>query len=288
MTFIRQSMVAVALIATLVVGMPAHAAPEDGIYGSSEQARAEALLDRAAAHVARHGIDGVQAFSRQAEFVDRDLYVFALDTDGRFLASGGASAVLIGDIVLDEVDVEGKPFFREMVDTARREGQGRIAYRWFNPADSSGEPKLTSFRRVGNVIVAVGYYPPRATPAQARRLLARAGRALSSDPAQALAGFQQLNGPFIRDDLYVFVVDVASGRFLAHGASPGLVGTDAHALRDPDGRPVVSEMIERARRAEDGELDYIWRNPITGRLEHKHTYFTVNDGRLVGVGYYTR
>ncbi|MCB1905734.1 MAG: cache domain-containing protein [Rhodocyclaceae bacterium] len=288
MTFTRLSLVTVALVATLVAGFPAHAAGDDGIYGSSEQARADALLDRAAAHVARLGIAGVHAFSRQAEFVDRDLYVYALDINGRFLASGGASAVLIGDNVLDEVDVEGKPFFREIVDIARRDGEGRITYRWFNPADSSGEPKLTSFRRVGDIIVAVGYYPPRATPAQARRLLARAGQALAGDPNQALAEFQRLNGPFVRDDLYVFVVDVASGRFLAHGASPVLVGSDGRQLRDPDGRPVVTEMLDRAARSGDGELDYIWRNPVTGKLEHKHTYFTVSGGRLIGVGYYTR
>ncbi|MCB1917571.1 MAG: cache domain-containing protein [Rhodocyclaceae bacterium] len=287
MTVSRYFLVVVALLVS-ALATPSASARDDGVYGSREQARAAALLDRAVAHVAQHGSEGVAAFSRQAQFVDRDLYVYALDINGRFLASGGASAVLIGENVLGELDVEGKPFFRQMVDIAKRDGEGRIAYRWFNPADSSGEPKLTSFRRVGDIIVAVGYYPPRATPAEARHLLARARHALAEGAEAALSAFQRLQGPFIRDDLYVFVVDVASGRFLAHGASPGLVGTDAHALRDPDGRPVVSEMIERARRAEDGELDYIWRNPITGRLEHKHTYFTVNDGRLVGVGYYTR
>ena len=287
MTVSRYFLVVVALLVS-ALATPSASARDDGVYGSREQARAAALLDRAVAHVAQHGSEGVAAFSRQAQFVDRDLYVYALDINGRFLASGGASAVLIGENVLGELDVEGKPFFRQMVDIAKRDGEGRIAYRWFNPADSSGEPKLTSFRRVGDIIVAVGYYPPRATPAEARHLLARARHALAEGAEAALSAFQRLQGPFIRDDLYVFVVDVASGRFLAHGASPGLVGSDAHQLRDPDGRPVVTEMIERATRSGDGELDYIWRNPVTGKLEHKHTYFTISEGRLIGVGYYTR
>ena len=50
----------------------------------------------------------------------------------------------------------------------------------------------------------------------------------------------------------------------------------------------ITEMIERAGRSDSGELDYIWRNPATRKLEHKHTYFRIEGGRLVGVGYYTR
>lgn len=255
---------------------------------SERESRAAALLERAVTHVEKYGEQGCAAFSRQAEFIDRDLYVYALTTDGRFLASGGASAVLIGQNVLAETDLEGKPFFRQIVDIAKSKGEGRIEYRWFNPADSRGEPKLTMFRRVGEVIVAVGFYPPRATPAQARTMLKNASRALERESASALKEFQQLNGRFVRDDLYVFVVDINSGKFIAHGASPELIGSDVRELKDPDGRPVITEMLERAARSKDGELDYIWRNPVTGKLEHKHTYFRVEQGRLIGVGYYTR
>jgi len=276
-------------LAAVLVALAGQAiAQQDGVYGSEQQQRATALLERAVRHIEQHGAAGTADFSRQAQFVDRDLYVYALDVDGRFLASGGASAVLIGQNVEHETDLAGRPFFREIIELARRDGGGRIEYRWFNPADRGGEPKLTEFRRVGDIIVAVGYYPPRASREQAKALLKSAVKALSRDSGKALSQFQNLHGPFIRDDLYVFVVDTDSGRFLAHGSSPQLVGTDAHALHDPDGRAVVSEMLERAARSGNGELDYIWRNPVTGRLEHKHTYFTKANNRLVGVGYYTR
>ncbi len=275
-----------AVLATLIGSQAT--ARQEGVYGSAQQQRATALLERAVRHVERHGAAGTSDFSRQAQFVDRDLYVYALNVDGRFLASGGASAVLIGQNVENETDLAGRAFFREIIDLAKRDGRGRIEYRWFNPADRRGEPKLTEFRRVGDVIVAVGYYPPRASRGQAKALLDTAVQALSRDGGKALSRFQDLRGPFIRDDLYVFVVDTDSGRFLAHGSTPQLVGTDAHALRDPDGRAVVDEMLERAARSDDGELDYIWRNPVTGKLEHKHTYFATAGSRLVGVGYYTR
>ncbi len=250
--------------------------------------RAETLLEIAAQHVRDKGEAGALDFSRQSAFVDRDLYAYALRMDGVFLASGGSSAALVGQNVLKETDAAGKPFFREMIELARQQGEGRIEYQWFNPADSRGEPKLTLFRKVGEVIVAVGYYPPRATPVQAKALLKDAIAALGKAPQAALAEFQHLNGPFIRNDLYVFVVDLDSGRFLAHGATPALVGSDGLALRDPGGRPIISEMIAIAKKDGEGELDYYWRNPSTGRIESKHTFFRAVQGRLVGVGSYNR
>lgn len=283
------------LTGALIVGFAALTmttmATETGPSGRIEswnEKRAKTLLERAVAHVEQGGEAAAADFSRQAEFIDHDLYVFALRTDGHFLASGGASSVLIGENVLDQTDLAGKPFFREIVELAIREGGGQVEYRWFNPADSRGEPKLTMFRRVGDIIVAVGFYPPRAMPHQARAMLRDAIAALRADEQGTLAEFGRLEGRFIRDDLYVFVIDVESGRFLAHGASPELVGTDGHAIRDPSGKAVVTEMIEIGRRKDNGELDYAWRNPTTGRIESKHTYFRVVDGKLVGIGYYTR
>ncbi|MBR0565445.1 cache domain-containing protein [Azoarcus sp. L1K30] len=293
----RHSLQAFALAAFIGLASPIHAyatsptpAAESapGVYGSPQGERAAALLERAADHIRKHGIMGVDAFSRQAEFIDRDLYVYALDMSGRFLASGGASAALVGQNVMEETDLQGRPFFREMVDMARTRDQGSIEYRWFNPADSSGEPKLTRFQRVGNIIVAVGYYAPRATPAQARSLLKSALKAMIDDEAAALAAFQQFKGPFVRDDLYVFVVDIATGKVLAHGANPGLVGSDGNAQQSPDGRPIVSEMLARVRKSGKGELEYDWTNPTTGRVERKHSFFASIHGRLVGVGYFSR
>lgn len=264
------------------------AAEEAPRIRSALERRAETLLEIAAQHVRDQGEAGALDFSRQSAFVDRDLYAYALRTDGVFLASGGASAALVGQNVLAETDVAGKPFFREMIEIARRDGEGRIEYQWFNPADSRGEPKLALFRKVGEVIVAVGYYPPRATPVQAKALLKEAIAALDQAPQAALAEFQRLDGRFIRNDLYVFVVELDSGRFLAHGATPGLVGSDGFALQDPRGRPIVKEMIDIAKKDGEGELDYFWRNPTTGRIESKHTFFRRQDGRLVGVGSYNR
>lgn len=269
---------------------PAQAADAESIrlFDSELGKRATALLERAVRHVEQNGEKGTADFSRQANFVDRDLYAYAVRLDGRFLASGGSSAALIGDNVLDYTDIDGKAFFREMIELAKAKGGGQVEYRWFNPADSRGEPKVTLFRKVGEVVVAVGFYPPRATPVQARALLRDAAKAMTADAKSALARFQRLDGPFMHDDLYVFVIDMADGRFLAHGATPTLVGSNGFEVRDPNGKPIVTEMVKLAGKKGHGELDYSWQNPTTGRVEKKHSYFRAVDGKLVGVGYYQR
>lgn len=267
---------------------PAQAADTVRLSERWDEKRAVALLERAVRHVEQKGESALADFSRQGGFVDRDLYVYALSADGRFLASGGSSAALIGLDVADRGDASGKLFFREMLDLAATKGGGRVEYRWLNPVENREEPKVTLFRKVGDTIVAVGFYAPRATAAQAQQLLEQAVAALAADPAGALAAFQNIGGRYTQDDLYVFVVDMQDGRFLAHGATPALVGRNGHELRDPKGKTIITDMINVAARKGAGELDYAWHNPTTSKVESKHTYFRAVDGRLVGVGYYTR
>jgi cytochrome c len=76
--------------------------------------------------------------------------------------------------------------------------------------------------------------------------------------------------------------------FRAHGASPRLVGSNAQTLTDPNGKPIIREMISIVKAKGQGELDYAWRNPVTNKIEKKHTFVRKVDNFLVGVGYYTR
>ncbi|MCK0513011.1 cache domain-containing protein [Aromatoleum buckelii] len=255
---------------------------------TAAEKRAAVLLERAVRHVQAHGEAGVQAFAREEQFVDRDLYAYALRTDGRFLASCGFSAALVGTNVLDYTDAEGKPFFHEIVRLAKEQGGGRVEYKWFNPADSRGEPKVTLFRKVGGLIVAVGYFSPRATPADAKAMVDAAAKAVKADEAIAFAAFQRIDGRFVRDDLYVFAVDLRSRRFVAYAAQPGLVGTDSHRLVDPTRRHIVSEMIAQLGQSTSGKLDYKWLNPVSGKIESKRSYIRRVGETMVGVGYYKR
>ncbi len=62
----------------------------------------------------------------------------------------------------------------------------------------------------------------------------------------------------------------------------------AHRGVEPDGRPVITQMLDKAKQQGKGEIVYQWKNPTTGRTEAKHTYYRVLDNKLVGVGYYQR
>ena len=255
---------------------------------AADAARAQALLERAVAHYKEVEESALAAFGRKGEFVEGELYVYVISTKGVMLASGGPSSALVGRDVTDLQDAAGKPFFREMLDKAKVSGSGAVEYYWLNPIDNKMGRKLAYFQTVDDRIIAVGYYIARATPAQARIMLTRAVEAVKDDPDKAFHAFNQLRGPFSEDDLYVFVVDLKDDRFRAHGIYHDLIGTDALALHDPSGRPIIKDMIDAVAKADQAEVDYSWPNPVTGRVENKHTYLHKIGDLLVGVGYYWR
>ncbi|MGF1698561.1 cache domain-containing protein [Vibrio lamellibrachiae] len=255
---------------------------------TNDEKRAGQLLNRAVKHVATNGPDGVENFANSEQFTDEELYVFALDVNGTFLVSGGGSAALIGDKVNDTTDMVGKLFFKEMIEKSLADGGGVVEYYWTNPVDSQGEPKRTMFTLVDDIIIAVGYYPSRATSHQARHFLDVAIKALINDEQAALNAFNQTYGNFVDEDLYVFVLDINKGTFLAHGATPELNGKSHKEVTNSDGEHVLTNMLNQAREKGEGELSYRWNNPTTGKTESKHTYYRVYANKLVGVGYYLR
>jgi cytochrome c len=255
---------------------------------AEDSARAQALLERAVAHYKKNQDSAWADFNRKGEFVDGELYVYVVSTAGVMLASGGPSASLIGQNVTDQEDALGKHFFREMLQKARTSDSGTVEYRWLNPADNQVERKVAHFQKVGNRIIVVGHYVPRATPAQARALLTRAVDALRADPNGAIKAFNELRGPYSEDDRYVFVVRLSDKQFLAHGADRQLIGTDAMAVLDSTGRPLFGKMMSALADRDQAEVDYAWPNPVTEKGEHKHTFLRKVDNMVAGVGYYAR
>lgn len=250
--------------------------------------RAKALLAKAVAHYRHRGDKALTDFAESGRFEDGELYVYVLATDGKFLASGGSSSVLVGRNVAEMRDSAGKPFFKEMLKVAAEKGVSHVEYRWLNRLDKREERKLTFFRRVGERIIAVGFYIPRATESQARILIDQAVAAMQKDSKRALVDFSEINGPFIQDDLYVFAVDMRDMKMKAHGSLPHLVGSDARKLTDANGRNIVVEMRQKLQDTDRAEIDYTWRNPVTRQIESKRTFIYKVDNYIVGVGYYPR
>jgi cytochrome c len=256
------------------------------LHVDSESERAQALLGRAVAYYQANNDLAFATFSRQGEFVDGDLYVYVLDSAGVMLASGGSSSSLIGRNVAKMQDSEGKAFFEEMISIAKANGSGTVEYHWLNRTKFKVEHKKTHFQKVGDRIISVGYYIPRATSEEAKALLKRAAHAVKTDPEKSFVAFNDLNGGYMQDDLYVFVVGLGDGIFRAHGISSHLVGSDGTDLFDTNGKSIIQEMITAVQSKKRGEIDYVWLNPVTGEIENKHTFFREADGFLVAVGFY--
>ncbi|WP_130930390.1 cache domain-containing protein [Pseudomonas sp. Sample_24] len=246
-----------------------------------------ALLEKALAYYHENGDKAFAAFSRQGEFVDKDRYVFVLDTKGVMLASGGPSSALIGRDVSETLGPELQTAFKEALKVPEGNGIQQAEYRWQNWADGKVERKHVYYQRVGQRILAVGYYLPRASAEQAMALLNTAATDLAKDEKGTLTAINSLKGGYLQDDLYVFVVDLDTQRYVAHGTNLRLINTDFSKIKDPEGKPVGEPILALMAKQDYGEYEYRWKNPVTGKIEDKHAYLKKVGHFLVAVGYYS-
>ncbi|WEJ07149.1 cache domain-containing protein [Pseudomonas sp. FJ2-5-13] len=248
---------------------------------------AKALLEKALAYYHKQGDKAFAAFSRQGEFIDQDRYVFVVDTKGVLLASGGPSSALIGRDVSEVLGPDLQASFKQALSVPEGQGIQQADYRWQNWNDGKVEHKHVFYQRVGERILAVGYYLPRATPEQARALRNKAVEALVKDETGTLKAINSLQGGFLQDDLYVFVVDLNTRRYVAHGTNLRLINTDFAKINDPDGKPVGVPILKMMAEQDQGEYKYRWKNPVTGKVENKHAYVRKSGHFMVAVGYYS-
>ena len=250
---------------------------------------ARAVFDRAVRYLEQNGPDkAFPAFNdRKGGFSKKDAYVFVIDKEGTYRANGAAPEALVGINVLNTNDAAGTPLFRNMLDAVTSKPEGVVNYQWLNRKTNHVEPKTTFVKAVGDYVVGVGYFAPRATAKEAQNLLDKACDQLRRQGGKA--AYSQFNNPkggFIRDDLYVFAVNLDTGKFLSMGASPRLVGTDARDLSDAEGHSFMREMIEQVQDKGEGSVTYMWRNPVTNAVEKKNSFVRKVGNTLVGVGYY--
>ena len=292
----RLGLLTLAVVSALIAVPVANAAEDTatktmGAIERSEAKRATALLDRAADYLQKNGPEkSFAAFNDpKGAFVNGAYYVFAVGTDGFMHANGGSMIGLVGKNQIDLRDAAGKPLIADLLMQAKQNPSGAIEYRWLNRVSNHVENKVSLYRKVGNVIVCVGYYTPRASVEEAHDLLDKAVAFLKkSDANTAFTAFNNPQGSFTHNDQYVFVIGIDDGKYRASGASPQLTGMDVRGLRDAAGKALVDEMIVLAKQKGSGSVDYVWRNPVTNAVEKKHSLIQRVDNLLVGVGYYTK
>ena len=281
-----------ALIALPTVKAADQAATKNlGAIERSEAKRATELLERAVDYLQKNGAEkSFAAFNDpKGLFVNGAYYVYAVGLDGFMHANGGAPLGLAGKNALDLRDAAGKPLIQDLLEQAKTSPTGTVEYRWLNRVSNRVESKVSEFRKVGNYVLCVGYYTPRASFEEAQDLLDKAVAFLKKSGGDAaFAAFNDPQGGFMHNDQYVFVIGLDDGKYRATGASPQLTGMDVRGLRDAAGKALVEEMIAVAQQKGKGVVDYVWRNPSTNAVESKHSLIQRVDNLVLGVGYYTK
>ncbi len=251
-----------------------------------EAAEARALLTRAVERYEQVGDAAFAEFNRQGRFTSQDLYTYVVDTRGTMLASGGPSALLIGRDVTPLLDASLREAF---IETLREPESGMVQsreYRWMNWRDNRIERKRAYYQRIGDRIFAAGYYMPRSSRDEAERLLDDAQDSLQQDPLATLARINRLDPFFNRDDLYVYVVDLETEKFVAHGFLRRLIGTGFRTLKSRKGTPIGELALQAIRYQNAASITYDWINPVTGAQESKEALLRRSGKHLLAVGFY--
>ncbi|MEH6800698.1 MAG: cache domain-containing protein [Pseudomonadales bacterium] len=276
--------VSVFLALFVVANVFAQGIPEEQY--SQEEARAKRLLNEAIEYYRSHGDDAMAAFSRQGRFVQDDLYVYVINTDGVMLASGGPSANLIGrDVGAALNDDLNKPL-KEALSLPETGEMHAADYRWMNWSDGREERKRVLFQRLDDKVFSVGYYLPRSSEDEAKQFLDRVTAAVAQSPEETFVRINALDAEFQSDDLYAFVVDLDTERFVAHGYNLRLVRSDFRKIHSANEHPIGQQILEAVEINDEGTVSYVWPNPVTRKNEQKITMFRRVGHYIVLVGYY--
>ena len=124
----------------------------------SSPAAAEQLLDDAAQAVQTDAKGTIERVNRlDPEFNRDDLYVFVADLDSQTMVAHGYNRRLIGIHFPDMKNQDGIRVGQKLIDAAEA-GENSVTYEWPNPVTGKTEEKETLIRKVGDYLVAVGYY----------------------------------------------------------------------------------------------------------------------------------
>lgn len=103
---------------------------------------------------------------------------------------------------------------------------------------------------------------------------------------KALADFMDLEGPWVRGDVYIFAHEF-NGTALALPYLPPEVGTYRLDIQDERGAYINREMRSIALNDGSAFYEYVWRNPLTNQTEPKVSYvMKVDETWWLGAGIY--
>ncbi len=145
------------LISFIVFSISLQSANATEAHATKDQAIA--FVKKAIAFVKQSGkTQALIEFNKpQGQFVDHELYVAALDLNGVMLANGG-NPKLVGKVLFDIKDVNGKYFVREEIDLAKTKGNGWVEFEWLNPVSKKMERRSAYLERIDDYIILSGIF----------------------------------------------------------------------------------------------------------------------------------
>jgi cytochrome c len=120
---------------------------------------AEAMVKKGVAFIKANGKDKgfAEITNKQGQFTDRDLYLVYYQFDGKVLAHG-ANEKMVGKVLIDLKDVDGKEFVRERVELGKAKSSFWQDYKFTNPVTKKVEPKQMYCERLDDGVVCGGIY----------------------------------------------------------------------------------------------------------------------------------
>lgn len=144
---------------------------------------------------------------------------------------------------------------------------------------------IVGFVMASMLVAASAFAADRGTPDEAKTLVAKAAAHMKEVGAEkAIVDFNAPAAGYQDRDLFVFVYS-PDGKVICAPGIPHLVGRDATALKDVDGKE-FGKMIIAAAGGGGGWAEYRMANPATKKTEAKKTYAVKEGDYVLGVGAY--
>lgn len=120
---------------------------------------AEAMVKKGVSFIKANGKDKAytEISNKKGQFIDRDLYLTVYGFDGKVLAHG-ANEKMVGKVLLDLKDVDGKEFVKERIELGKAKASFWQDYKFTNPVSKKVEPKTMYCERLEDSVVCGGIY----------------------------------------------------------------------------------------------------------------------------------
>jgi cytochrome c len=149
---------------SILIALTSAAALASGsaLAAASEHATADeavAMVKKGVQFVKTAGRDKAYAefTSKTSKFKDRDLYLVVYGLDGKVWAHG-QNERMVGKVVIDLKDIDGKEFVRERVELGKSKPNFWQDYKFTSPVSKKVEPKQMYCERLDDTVVCGGIY----------------------------------------------------------------------------------------------------------------------------------